>query len=138
MKTIEELKENSNTDANLIEAVVDQFGGWESFVECAEDVTKHGIAGGFGGFVYYNDTVGFTESNLDSILEMAKEMADSFGSDNIFTMISDFNCLDESPEEVAEAIYSSDSDNRTHVFNALAWFAGEEVCRSYTDLLENL
>ena len=137
MKTIEELKENSNMDENLIEAVVDQFGGWESFIECAEDVTSHGIEGGFGGFTYYSDTVEFTEKNLDSILEMGKEMADSFGSDNIFTLISGFNCLDESPEEVAEAIYNADSDNRTQVFNALAWFAGEEVCRNYSDIIEN-
>jgi len=51
-------------------------------------------------------------------------------------MISSFNCVNETPEEVAEAIYNSDSDNQTQVLNALAWFAGEEVCRSYSDLIE--
>lgn len=138
MKTIEEFTEQSNISEDLIKAVVDQFGGWEEFTTYAEDVTSHGIDGGFSGFIYYNDTIAFTENNLDSILEMAKEQAESIGCDNIFTMISGFNCVNETPEEVAEAIYNSDSENKTSILNALAWYAGEEVCRSYTDLLEDI
>jgi hypothetical protein len=132
-----EFMNQSNLSETLIGAVVDQFGGWESFVDSAEDVTNHGIDGGFGGFIYYNETVKFTEDNLDAILDMAKEMAESMGDNNIFTMIASFNCVNESAEEVAEAIYNKDSEERTQIFNALAWFAGEEVCRSYCDILEN-
>lgn len=52
-------------------------------------------------------------------------------------MIAGFNCIDLTAEEVAEAIYNGKSEDRTTVFNALAWYALEEVCRGYVDAVEN-
>lgn len=132
MKQSEFIKQ-SHIPASLIKATVHQIGGWEEFKEHAEDVTNHGASGGFSGFIYYSDTVEFTETNKATILAFAKEQAADFG-ESLFSMVGGFNCLKISPEEVAEAIYNHNSENQTMVYNALAWYILEEVCRSYVDL----
>lgn len=38
--------------------------------------------------------------------------------------------------EAAEAIHNPRSEDATNVLNALAWFALEEVSRSYSDMSE--
>lgn len=126
----------SHLDSNLIRAVVRQFGGFENFAESAEDVTRCGISGGFSGFIYYTDTVKFAAKHKPKILKTAEDLASDLGED-VFTMIGGFNCLKISASEAAEAIFNAKSEKRTLVFNALAWFAAEEVCRSYCDSLEN-
>jgi hypothetical protein len=136
MKTLKEFKKESHINPKLIGATVRQFGDWESFTESAEDVVNYGINGGFGGFIYYTDTEAFTKRNRALILDMAKEMAESLG-EGLFEMIAGFVCLKGySAEEVAEGIYNSRSDHRTTIYNALAWYAGEEVCRSYCDMID--
>ena len=134
---ISELKSNTNINSSLIDAVINQFGGKESFKESASDVSNNGINGGFGGFIYYNETVKFAQDNKALIMEMAEEQAQEFGSDGAFAMIKGFNCLNNeyNQSDIAAAIYS-DSDDSTQVLNALAWYAAEEVCRAYTDLKE--
>ena len=47
-----------------------------------------------------------------------------------------FGCLDETEDdEVARALYAGRGDAVTGIYNALAWYMLEEVCRSYVDLL---
>mgnify|MGYP003640824315 FL=1 len=144
---ISKLKSNTNINSALIDAVINQFGGKESFKESASDVSNHGIDGGFGGFIYHNETVKFAQDNKALIMEMAEEQAQEFGSDGAFAMIKGFNCLTEycqmarknlhhyTESEIAAAIYS-DTDDSTQVLNALAWYAAEEVCRAYADIKE--
>ena len=132
MSTLKQFCEHSNIDAALIRAVVRQFGGWDSFCESAQDVANHGIDGGFHGFIYYADTLKFARTNKAIIMAMAKQQADEFGQ-SVMEMIAGFNCLKMAPDELAEALYNTHSENRTQVLNALAWYAGEEVCRSYVD-----
>lgn len=135
MKRLKDFTEKSYLDEKLTRAVVRQVGCWEYFQEVAEDVTNHGAMGGFSGFTYYVDTEAFTKHNKALILDMAKEQAQDIDADNIFSMIANFNCIDLSAEEVAEAIYNHQSEDRTTVYNALAWYALEEVCRVYSDLI---
>jgi len=135
MKTIKEFCEKSHLDAAIIRAVVRQAGGWESFSSMADDVTNHGADGGFSGFIYYTETVKFTASNKAAILAMAQQMASDLG-EPLYKMIAGFNCLKITEGEAAEAIHNPRSEERTQVFNALAWFALEEVSRSYSDQLE--
>jgi len=132
---ISTFKQESHLDADLIDAVISQMGGKEAFKESAPDVSNHGIDGGFGNFIYYTDTVPFAQTNRSSILALLDDTAAEMGSSGSFELVSQFGCLngDYSQSEIAEAIYG-DSDDSTQVLNALAWFAGEEVCRSYTDL----
>ena len=130
-------KEESNLDHDLIDAVIAQLGGKAAFKESAPDITNHGINGGFSGFIYYADTVKFAQDNRREIMLLAEEMAESIGSTGALELIASFNCLngDYNQTEIAEAIYN-DSDDSEQVLNALAWFAGEEVARSYSDCVE--
>jgi hypothetical protein len=120
----------------LARAVIRQCGGWDCFKDTAQDVTRHGAAGGFSGFIYYSDTEAFAKRNKAEILEYAKEMANEIG-ESLYGMIAGFNCPKISEGEAAEAIHNPRSDDRTQVLNALAWFALEEVSRRWVDLNED-
>lgn len=139
MKTIKQFAAASHINESLIRAVIRQCGGWDSFKEIAQDVTKHGADAGFHGFIYYIETVGFYQKNREIINEFTADQARDFGMDS-FQMVSGFNCLrgNTTSYEVAETMYGPkkwvDSPKGTYqVANALAWFALEEVCRSYVD-----
>lgn len=135
MKNLKTFIEKSNIEAKLIRSVVRQIGGWEEFKDRAQDVYNYGAAGGFAGFTYYDDTVAFTKRNKVGIEAMLKDLADSVG-ESFADCLRGFNCLKISGQEAAEGFYNHRSDDRTQVYNALAWFALEEVCRAYCDLLE--
>lgn len=142
LKTLAEFCEASHLNAKLIKATVKQFGGWESFTESAEDVSNHGIDGGFSGFIYYSETEPFARRNRALIAEMASQQADEFGQ-GVIEMIRGFGCFRNgtkpTDEEIGSALYAGkDVKDGMQVLNALAWYAGEEVARSYTDLTENL
>jgi hypothetical protein len=122
----------SNINASLIRAVIRQIGGFEEFKNRADDICNYGANSGFSGFIYYSDTVPFAKRQKANIMEYAAEMADSLG-ESLIKMIAGFNCLKITEAECAEAIYNPKSENRTQVFNALAWFALEEVCRAWVD-----
>lgn len=139
-KTIESLIEATNIPAPLVRAVVRQFGGWQDFKDCAEDVSNHGIDGGFHGFIYNRDTEPFARRNRSYIAKMASDQAREFGT-GVIEMIRNFGCFryGEKPtdEEIGSALYAGkDLKDGMPVLNALAWYAGEEVCRAYVDACE--
>jgi hypothetical protein len=137
MKTLQSFISQSHLDESLIRAVVSQFDGFESFSESAQDVANHGINGGFHGFIYYSDTVKFAETNKQLIIDYARKMANELGEDGAYSLIASFVCLnDMNADLVADAINNLDHEDNTQVMNAMSWFAGEEVCRSYCDILE--
>ncbi len=132
MKTIAQFTQYSGIEPSLIRAVVRQIGGWQYFKESAQDVASHGADTGWSGFTYYTDTVPFAKRNFNEIMKMANEMAQDFGSDGPISLVAGFNCLKgETQESVADGLYNSRSDTRTTIFNALAWFALEEVAQAY-------
>lgn len=135
MKTIKQFAAQSNIPATLIRAVVRQMGGWEEFKSHAEDVSNHGANGGFSGFIYYSDTAPFCKRNKTDIIAYAKEQAKEFDT-TLSSMIANFNCINLDAEEVAEALYHHLSENLQEVYNALAWYALEEVARAYCDINE--
>lgn len=143
IKTITQLCESTGIPAALVRAVVHQFGGWEAFKECAHDVSSHGIDGGFHGFIYTSDTKAFAKRNRKAIAEMASAQASEFGM-GVMEMIRSFGCFrnySEKPtdEEIGMALYAGrEPENSAPVLNALAWYAGEEVCRAYADVTERL
>lgn len=71
----------SPIQAKLIRAVVRQSGGWDSFKDMAEDITNHGVDGGFHGWIYYADTVPFAQRNKAVIMAMAQELANDLGEE---------------------------------------------------------
>jgi hypothetical protein len=135
--TLKKLIDESNIDESLIRAVIKQIGGFNELKERAEDVTNYGASGGFGGFIYYDDTVPFAKANLPAIMTGLKELANECGEGNEFDCIALFNCLNGlSASDIARAINVDEDNNNTTVLNALAWFALEEVSRAYYDLKE--
>ena len=82
----------------------------------------------------------FFRRNRQSILEMAEQMADDVGYPGMLAMIASFGCLKDckfSQDEIAKALYTSKGEHTDGIQNAMAWFALEEVARSYCDCLEN-
>ncbi len=137
MKKLEFI-EKSGIEKSLISATVNALGEWNQFEISAIDISNHGIDGGYGDFVYYSDTVKFFRKNKKAIMAMAENLADDMG-ENILDMIANFNCmksLDLSTYEISKAIHTGKGDCSDQILNCLAWFAGEEVCRSYADMTE--
>jgi len=117
----------------LRDAVIKQLGytdGDEELAGTLSDIANHGIEGGFCGFTYYSDTVAFTEEHFDLIMNHAGQLADDLGEGGICSLVSGFGCVGLSVDEVAEALYNNESENRFEVYNALAWFAAEEVAHA--------
>lgn len=113
-------------------AIVDQLG--LSFTEVDDlratlnDIHSYGIEGGFGGFIYYSDTVAFAEQNKADILDIARDMADALEVDGAYSLIAGFACLGDgyTADSVADAINNPAHEDYTQVLNAMAWFAAEE------------
>lgn len=151
MKTLKQLIENSPASPRLNRAVVNQLGGWEAAKESMLDIARHGINAGYCGFTYYSDTVKFFKSHRSDIVKLAEQMADDLG-ENVAEMVATFGCLagrqchgDGSRKNtireylpgVSRCLYGGRlNDDDTQVANALAWFAGEEVSRAWSDLHE--
>ena len=127
MKTIKHVIRENPDYTTLIRAVVSRIGK-----DSIQDVNNHGIDGGFGGFIYYTETMAFFRKHRAIILKMAEEMAEQLG-ENILSMIHGFRCIGEdySTAEIAKAIYTGKGDCVDVVYNAMAWFAAEEVCRMF-------
>lgn len=137
MKTMQAFIKASHIDGALIRAVVRQIGGWALFKEHAEDVTRHGADTGWHGFTYYADTAAFYARNRAAIAKAVEQLADDLGEGAV-ELVRNFNCLRGtcSIEEVALTLYGTPRQHGAGTANALAWFALEEVCRSYYDLCE--
>lgn len=138
MKTIKEFSSKSHINAALIRAVVKQCGGFDSFKELSHDVCNHGADGGFRGFIYYTETCEFFRLNREHIKLALCNMADDLG-ESMIDMVRGFNCLgkdDYSVDDVALTLFADKRHENTQVANACAWFALEEVARSYCDLSE--
>ena len=53
MKTLNAFVQNSPASEKLTRAVIRQLGGWKTAKESMLDIARHGVDGGFCGFVYY-------------------------------------------------------------------------------------
>jgi hypothetical protein len=139
--TLSQFIAESGLNASLVRSTVHQCGGWEMFQDTARNLqySSCGALGGIGGFIYYSETVAFTKRNKKAILEMCKDQAsDYYGhSMTIPGFIAGFNCVDCDAEQVAIALYTGKGDCVTAIYNALAWYALEEVSRRYCDILES-
>ena len=133
----------ANTSPKLTSAVIRQFGDWGTFKEKAHDVANQGLAGGFCGFIFYDETNAFTKKHKKLIIENVKQLADDVG-ENFTKVIAGFNCLKNTgikENDVMTALMyprSCDDFVLQQVYNVLAWYAGETVAREYTDFVYNL
>lgn len=139
-RTLARLIESTDIPPALVRAVVRQVGGWKSFVKSAPDIAKHGIDGGFQGFIYYTDTELFASRNRNEIAQMASNQASEFGV-GVFDRIRSFGCFRHatppSDEAIGSALYAGkDVPGEVNMLNFLAWYAGEEVARAYCDAFD--
>lgn len=138
--TLSQFIAESGLNASLVRSTVRQCGGWEMFQYTARNLqySSCGALGGFGGFIYYSETVPFAKRNKKTLLELCKEQAEEFHGNgySVGQFIASFNCVDCDAEQVAIALYTGKGDNVTEVYNALAWYALEEVARRYCDTVE--
>lgn len=122
---------------SIAKAVINQFGGWDSFKGAAPDVASYGINVGFSGFIYYVDTHKFTLKNRAAIIELLNDTADFLGED-VIKMVSNFGVfgktgMDEDDKKDLYKFLSGGKPSQGTITNVLAWFAAEEVCRLYAD-----
>jgi hypothetical protein len=139
MKTKKDFAQHSHLDARLINAVISQFGGWKDFKETARDVERCGMEAGFHRFIYYADTHKFAMKNRNLIVSLLEEAAESMGAD-VVSMVGSFGVFGGDKMEVEDKkdLYKFLGDGRPSpgkITNVMAWFAAEEVCRSYCDML---
>ena len=132
--TLKSFCEKSGLSPALIRAVVSQLGGWNCARGSMLDIARHGIGGGFSGFIYTKDTTTFYRKNRAATNALTIEC----GEDNPVRFVLGFNCLyGVTSGEVANMLYGGrvnwDNDRTADIATALAWFAGEEVSRSYEE-----
>jgi len=132
-KTVKAFCQYANVDSNLAKAVIRQSGGWCSFQEHALDIANYGIAGGFGGWIYYTETCEFYAKNQQLISNLVESQADEYGYQSAQDMIKGFRNLDSTMSEIGYTLYGTKRQHDTCVANALAWYAVEEVTRAYAD-----
>jgi hypothetical protein len=121
----------------LLRAVARQIGGWSEFRESASDIARHGIDGGFSGFIYYTETVKFYRAHRTLILDLLEQQAEEMGLDPT-EMVCSFNCLRtddpkgraELHREVWRTLGGRMSADDYSVANAMSWYAAEEAARA--------
>jgi hypothetical protein len=126
---------STNIPARLVRAVIRQSGGWDRFEEMAPDISNHGAAGGFNGWIYSVETEAFTKRHRSTIAQLAEEQAKEFGQ-GVLEMIASFNCfrgLDLEQGEIARCLYTGIGEDENSIRNALAWYALEETANAYCD-----
>jgi len=131
----------------LINAVIENLGYDDAndpeLIQQLQDISNHGIDGGFGGFIYYSETTSFFNENRKLILELVQEMSFEFGQ-GMIEFVAGFNCLKDmgiTLDEIGNVLFGVETDNRNEkmlIKNALSWFAGEEVARHLVNQLEEV
>jgi hypothetical protein len=107
------------------------------FVNCAE----YGANIGISGFIYYSETTAFFRKNRTAIASHIERTAAEFGTD-IFSMVQGFGIFRNSdkptPTEIGKALWDSGQSHPdlTSLYNVFAWYALEEVSRTWYSYLE--
>lgn len=118
----------------LAAAVIKQSGGWQAFKENAPDISRHGIDGGFHGWIYTAETVDFFRKNRAAVVARLSSLADEFGCEPV-AMLQSWRCLQYCTQsEILATIAGAVIDDT--VANGLVWGAAEDVARRYSDAME--
>ena len=123
---------------SLVRNVIAKFGGWATFLNVAPDVVRHGMDGGFDGFIYMHETVAFYKANRLAILKLARLHASECDYDTAAQFVSSFGALKLDAFPVTDIdeclLFDVDShDGYDTVANVMTWYAAEAVCQAYVD-----
>jgi len=105
-----------------------------------KDCSEHGADSGFSGFSYYSETKAFFMANRQDIVKHMEQTAAELGTD-IISMVQGFGVFRNSdkptPSEVGRALWDSkEHPDLTSLYNVFAWYALEEVSRTWYRYLE--
>lgn len=138
MKTLKGFKYYcGETLGALVSPVKNQLGvNLPDFWDVLENVSRSycGAAAGFGGFIYYSETVKFWRANRKKIMDLLSQYADEFG-ENVLQVVSNFKGFKGvwTDDELGRALYGNYNEEFDQIYNGLAWFALEEVAHRYAD-----
>ena len=145
MSKINEVMKTRNEHGKLIKAVISKLGysgrltkdEEEELLDTLKNVVNHGASIGFGGFIYYSDTIEFARKNQNSIIKLLEEEAESFGEE-VAEMVFNFGDFRKSPPDTDDKrdVYrflSGAKCKETKIPNLMAWFALEEVARFFEE-----
>ena len=133
MKTKAAVIRDNKEFSTLINAVISRIG-----VDSVNDVNRHGIDGGFSGFIYYADTHAFAMRHRKDIIKLLEYSADSLGED-IVSMVGNFgifgrsNPMDADDKKDLYKYLGGGRPEQGTITNVLARFAAEEVCRMFEE-----
>jgi hypothetical protein len=106
-----------------------------------KDCSEHGADSGFCGFNYCNETIAFFKANRKDIVNHMEQTAAELGTD-IISLVQNFGVFRNSdkptPSEVGRALWDSGKTDPelTDLYNVFAWYALEEVSRTWYRYLE--
>lgn len=122
------LRNESPELARVAKAVARQMGGVNvETLESLYSISRHSIADGYTGFIYYAETVTFWRKNRAAISALMAYEADSLG-ENVLGMVTSFNALKGyTPDEIGRALFGNYNSDYTQLYNVFAWYAAEEV-----------
>jgi hypothetical protein len=140
---------NSNFTETTINNVIKTLGfplkgSKQTFTELStqlENCAEHGADIGIPGFIYYSETIPFFRKNRQDIVNHMEQTAAEIGTD-IISMVQEFSVFRNSdkptPSEVGRALWDSGKnyDDLTTLYNVFAWYALEEVSRTWYRYLE--
>ena len=142
------LYKNSSFQEKTVNNVIEALGypwqgskdGFSELSSEFENCAEHGADCGFGGFIYYNETIAFFFANRKDIVNHMELTAAEFGTD-IITMVQGFGVFRNSekptPSEVGRALWDSIiHPELTSLYNVFAWYALEEISRTWYRYLE--
>lgn len=115
----------------------------EQTTSTLQDIARHGINGGYGGFIYYEDTCKFFDENKDAIFKLLNELYQECAYGSEMEMLRSFNCFkgeDFSLKDIMEVNnFQGQGENPTHTMlkNGLAWYAGEEIANAFDNALDS-
>lgn len=132
MKSKKQVLADNPTYKTLINAVINRIG-----LDSVQDVNRHGIDGGFSGFIYYSETHAFAMRYRSIILRLLEDSAEMLGED-VVKMVAGFgvfrNCaMDADDKKDLYKYLGGGRPAQGTITNAMAWFAAEEVCRMFED-----
>ena len=132
MKTIKKVVSENPDYRRLINAVVSRIGK-----DSINDVIKHGIDGGFNGFIYYSETHAFAMRHRRQIIALLTEQAEQLGEE-VVAMVAGFGVFrhDKMNNDDRIDLYKYIGGGKCEqgtITNLMAWFAAEEVCRMFDE-----
>jgi len=141
--------ENSGFSKTTVNNVISALGyslhgSGDEFIELSgqfENCTENGANVGFCGFIYYNETISFYKANRKDIVSHMEHTAEEIGTD-IISMVQCFGVFSNSQKptagQVGKALWGMvNNPDLTNLYNVFAWYALEEVSRTWYMYLED-